>query len=319
MLPLFLIGLIGHLFAATFEINKDHSRISYKIPYMTFSESEGSFTDYLGIIEFDQEKKELKAIKAQIQVASIDTQDKKRDAHLKKSDFFYIDKFPVISFDSKKIKRIDSQQFDVEGLLEIRGKRKTIHIIIEFKGEKRDHVGKNSLFFKAVTKINRRDFGITWNKSLDKTEYLLGDEVTINLVIQAQPQSKKTAFASHMIPATLGLEKYARIKRGEIPAPSLMLQPLEKNSKNQEASLKKIPLPAISETSATTIPWIELIVGFLGFILLIFISFYVKMGLIKLFKQEQYSESGSISLVGDGLIIGLTFLYSVWYFNYLYP
>jgi polyisoprenoid-binding protein YceI len=310
----FLLLILGHpLLAAPLEINKDHSHISYKIPYMSFSESEGAFSNYYGLIEFDTETSHLKSLEATIDASSINTQDKKRDAHLRRPDFFYVEKFPSIQFKSDSIKTLSQNHYQVLGILEIRGIKKAIILETEFKGRKRDHVGKESYFFKASSKINRRDFGIYWNKSLDQSDYLLGDVVTINLMIQAQPQGKKTAFSVHMIPANKALENYAQLKRAGLKTNTPKTHFLKKSQ------LLAIPKRSDSLPSSFIFPWKKSLVGFFGFCTLILVSYFIKIKLIKSLKIVNYSESSFPSLISDAIIIILTFIYSVWFFTYLYP
>ena len=311
-LLLLILGL--PLLAAPLEINQDHSHISYKISYMSFSESEGSFSRYYGLIEFDSEANRLKSLEATIDASSINTQDKKRDAHLRRSDFFYVEKFPSIHFKSDSIQPLSHGLYQVKGILEIRGVKRAITLKTEFKGRKRDHVGKESYFFKASTQKNRRDFGILWNKSLDHSEYLLGDIVTIDLVIQAQPQGKKTAFSVHMIPANKALEDYAQLKRAGLTTNSSKTNFVKKDHPLQEGPQRSDSLP-----TPFAFPWKESLVGFVGFCTLILVSYFIKLKLIKSLKLVDYSESSLPSLISDALIIALTFIYSVWFFKYLYP
>jgi polyisoprenoid-binding protein YceI len=311
----FLLLILGvPLFAAPLEINQDHSHISYKIPYMSFSESEGAFSRYYGLIEFDSETNRLKSLEATIDASSINTQDKKRDAHLRRSDFFYVEKFPSIHFKSDSIQPLSHGLYQVMGILEIRGVKRAITLKTEFKGRKRDHVGKESYFFKASTQINRRDFGILWNKSLDHSEYLLGDIVTIDLVIQAQPQGKKTAFSVHMIPANTALENYAQLKRAGLTTNSPKTNFVKKDHPLQGGLQRSAP-----PRSTFSFPWKESLVGFVGFCTLILVSYFIKLKWIKSLKLVDYSESSFPSLISDAIIIGLTFIYSVWFFKYLYP
>lgn len=304
----FILGwcLLAYAFSAPYEVNKDHSHISFTISYMSLSEARGVFSDYFAELDFDPKHSNLKKVSATIKASSVDTGDSRRDAHLKKSDFFDVEKFPNISFHSTQIKTINPHLFEVKGDLEIRGVKKTVNLKTIFKGIRKDHVGKESAFFTASLKINRKDFGLVWNKLMDRSEYLLGDEVQINLVIQAQPIGRKTAFSAHMIPATQELENRAkrRIESGD-------------------KSLAQVDL-IVSKSINKKKPVIEsfhvmdLIVGFLGFCLLLALSFFIKMKLIKVFGTENHIENSFPSLVADLVIIMMTFLYTIWFFHYLY-
>lgn len=314
---LFIFAVVLNVSAATFEINKDHSRVSYSIPYMTFSESEGSFSNYKGQVEFDTEKNSLLALNAVIEAASIDTLDIKRDAHLRKADFFHVDKYPRITFSSRTVKNLKPNLFEVTGPLTIKGITKDVVLLTEFKGQKKDHVGKLSLFFKGKTEVNRQSFNLLWNKSLDKTNYLLGDNVTIEFIIQAQPLGKATSFAAHMIPANKPLENYARYKRGEIEKPDHLIP-----------EAQRVPAPQDSKGVVETIvptedphpySWMQLIVGFVGFCLSIAASYFIKLKVLSYLKVKNYSEGGIHSLLGDVFVIAVIMVYSHYYYRYLYP
>ena len=317
MLQLLLFLTVSlNLGATTFVINKDHSRVSYKIPYMTFSESVGSFANYKGEVEFDTKTNSLTALSAVIEAASIDTLDIKRDAHLRKSDFFHVRKYPKITFVSRNIKKLKPNIYEVTGLLTIKGMGKDIVLHTEFKGQKKDHVGKTSLFFKGSAEINRKDFNLLWNKSLDKTNYLLGDLVSIEIIIQAQPLGKTTAFSAHMIPSNKPLEKFARFKRGEIPKPDHLNFYDKKASAHQRQ--KKMAETDSSTKTPNPYSWIQFIIGFAGFCLSIAVSYFFKLKILHYLKVKNYSEGGIYSLLSDIVVIAVIMLYSHFYYRYLY-
>ena len=302
--------------ASTYEINKDHSKIGFTIPYMTLSEVEGVFKDYHGTLDFDVSEQRLSKINAFILVDSIDTQDKKRDAHLKKADFFNSHVHPKIKFESHSIKKVSDRKFLATGLLEIKGIKREVKLQIVFKGRKTDHIGKESLFFSAEFDINRKDYGIIWNKTLDNNELLLGDDVKIKLIIQAQPIGRLTSFSGHLIPNTKGIEDYAKYKRGEIPKPSIKIETTDLKAPTVETPLQK---PRANPAVLKSINLIECFWGFVGFCVLIGLSLLLKLQIIKIFKIKNYAENSLYSLMGDGVIILLTFLYTVWFFNLIYP
>ena len=284
---------------------------------MTLSEVQGSFREFRGSMDFDPQNMILKNLSAEIQASSVDTQDKRRDSHLRKSDFFYIQNFPIIRFESNKILKKSKSIFIANGILEIRGIKRDIKLELEYKGQKKDHVRKESIFFKATTQINRKDFGIVWNKSLDNNEYLLGDTITLEIMIQAQPQGRKTPFSAHFIPSNDALEKYAKLKRGQIPTP---YSPLKTNDLKNE---KAVPLPTSKEyrkdiNHTDSLPWKKLLGGFIGFCGLIALSYFIKLKMVDFFKEKYHSETSLYSLFGDFLVIMLTLAYTVWFFQLLY-
>jgi hypothetical protein len=125
-----------------------------------------------------------------------------------------------------------------------------------------------------------------------------------------------TSFSGHLIPNTKGIEDYAKYKRGEIPKPTIKI-----DNVNVKASPEK-KTPLVVPTTSTphkSISLIECIWGFVGFCVLIVLSLLLKLQIIKIFKIKNYAENSLYSLIGDGLIILLTFIYTVWFFNFIYP
>lgn len=308
LISLFYLGfaLTPKVNAQTYLINPDHSQVIFTIPYMTISEVQGQFSSFQGEIEFETKSQTLKRIKAIINLNSINTQDQKRDQHLKDIDFFFTKKHPQAFFQSSLIKKINNSEFTGFGEVEIKGIKKQIKIDIKYLGSKFDHANKESLFFKANTQINRKEFNILWNKSIGPTEFLIGNEVQISLVIQAQLIGKKTAYSTHLVPHTKALEEIAQKKRAE-------------TLKNTTATPIATTAPPLASEGNHYPLWINLVVGFIGFCLSILISFWIKIKLIQYFKVENYSEGSLFALFCDAIIVGVGFGYAYWYFIFLYP
>ena len=317
MLNLLFLFFTFQIWSAPYEVNKDHSQIRFKVPYMTLSEVQGSFGEFNGSIDFDPKNLILKKITSQILASSVDTHDKKRDSHLRKNDFFYIQKYPQISFESKKVLKKSKNKFEATGTLEITGIKRNIKLDIDYLGQKKDHVQKQSVFFKATTKINRRDFGIIWNKSLDNNEYLLGDIIEIEIIIQAQPQGRKTPFSAHLIPSNETLEKYAKLKRSQTAnsTTAIKIQGTKRVKALPVSTSKKVIADMKQNDS---LPWGKLFSGFIGFCALIGFSYFIKLKMIHLFKEKYHSETSLYSLLGDFIVIILTLAYTVWFFRLLY-
>ncbi|MGB0455115.1 MAG: YceI family protein, partial [Bacteriovoracaceae bacterium] len=145
-------------------INPDHTQVMFSVDYLGLGVVRGSFSDFEGIVKYDPSNESLKDIELSIQVRSIDTQNKKRDHHLRRSDFFYVDKFPQIHFELKgPISFQEKKRLTVNGRLSIKDITKDVTITIESLGNKEDTWKKQNIFFKLHAEINREDFGITWN------------------------------------------------------------------------------------------------------------------------------------------------------------
>jgi len=129
---------------------------------------------------------------AKIPVSSIDTDNEKRDAHLKSPDFFDAEKYPYITFTSKQVSDVEGNQFKVTGDLTIKGITKPVTLSVEYLGSAVDPWGNERVAFNAHGTIDRRDFGLTWNKVLETGGLLVGNEVRIILEVEAIKQMDST-------------------------------------------------------------------------------------------------------------------------------
>ena len=139
----------------------------------------GVFKDYQGKFQFDDKSGKLTAISVSINVKSIDTSEKDRDKHLLGPDFFDSEKFKTIEFKSNGQIVKKGSSSEIEGDLTIHGVTKKIKLNVTFNGIGKDPWGNTKAAFEASVKINRKDFGLTWNKNLDGGGVLVGDDVSI--------------------------------------------------------------------------------------------------------------------------------------------
>ena len=158
---------IGAL-ADTYTIDKDHSSATFTIRHL-ISKVVGNFTDFSGTINFDEKNHAKDSVDADLKVASIDTHVEKRNTHLKSPDFFDAAKYPDMTFKSKKITG-SGKKFKVDGTLSLHGVEKPVTLDVEYGGTTNDPWGNTRVGFSAKTKINRKDFGLTWNKELKPGE-----------------------------------------------------------------------------------------------------------------------------------------------------
>jgi polyisoprenoid-binding protein YceI len=181
--------------ADTFKIDGAHSAVTFKVRHI-LSKTEGKFKDFDGEFTFDEKKPDAASGKMTIKTASIDTSNEKRDTHLKSPDFFDVAKFDTITYVSKKFKKAGKGKYKLEGDMTLRGITKPVAFDVEYLGTlEKDPFGMKRTSFTAATKINRKDFGMVWNKSMDEdaadkakkfvSKNLLGDEVEIALNIEA--------------------------------------------------------------------------------------------------------------------------------------
>jgi polyisoprenoid-binding protein YceI len=175
--------------AGTFEIDKAHSEVGFSVKHLVLFNAKGNFKTFSGTFDFDEAKGELKNVNVEIDVASVNTNEPDRDKHLVSPDFFDAAKHPKMTFKSTKVEFKDKKPVKVMGTLTMRGVTKPVTLEVDYKGSAMDPWGNTKLGFTAKAKINRKDWGVNWNKNLDKGGVAVSEEVEI--VIDAQASAKK--------------------------------------------------------------------------------------------------------------------------------
>jgi polyisoprenoid-binding protein YceI len=169
----------------TWNIDPVHSTAEFKVKHMMISNVKGHFPKVTGALTLDESEVNKSHVEASIEAASIETRDPQRNAHLKSADFFDVEKFPAISFKSTGIRVVRDGELAVEGNLTIRDvTRKVVFSVEGPTPPAKDPWGNTRVAVSATTKINRKDFGLTWNAALETGGILVGDEVTITLDVQ---------------------------------------------------------------------------------------------------------------------------------------
>lgn len=169
----------------TWNIDPVHSVAEFKVKHMMISNVKGQFTAVSGVLSLDENDIANSRIEASIDAASIDTRDEQRDAHLKSADFFDAEKYPKLSFQSGSITRTGDGELSIEGDLTIHGvTRKVVFRAEGPSAAAKDPWGNTRIGLSATAKINRKDFGLTWNAALETGGILVGEEVTITLDVQ---------------------------------------------------------------------------------------------------------------------------------------
>ena len=177
-------GMATFAQATEYTVDKDHSHVGFMIRHLV-GKVPGSFKDFEGAFNFDEKKPESFKGKFEIKTASVDTANEKRDGHLKSADFFDSEKFPTMTFESKKAHSKGDKKFTVDGDLTLHGVTKPVTLEVEYTGTQKDPYGNTKAGFSASTKLNRKDFGIVWNKTLDTGGTILGEDVKVDLDIEA--------------------------------------------------------------------------------------------------------------------------------------
>jgi polyisoprenoid-binding protein YceI len=169
----------------TWNIDPAHSMAEFKVKHMMIANVKGQFSKVSGALFLDESDLANSRVEASIEAASIHTRDDQRDTHLKSADFFHVEKFPTLHFKSKGISIVKDGELSVEGDLMIRGVTRKVHFAVEGPTPPtKDPWGNTRVAISAITKINRKDFGLTWNAALETGGILVGDEVTITLDVE---------------------------------------------------------------------------------------------------------------------------------------
>ena len=172
----------------TYTVDKAHSDAVFTIRHL-MSKVTGRFSDLSGTISIDRAKPEASSVEFKILATSIDTAQPDRDKHLRSADFFDAEKNPEITFKSTSMKSTGKDTYDVTGTLTIRGVAKEVTLPVTVLGEMKDPRGQEKIGFETTTTVNRKDYGVSWNRALDAGGYLLGDDVKVTITIEAGKQA----------------------------------------------------------------------------------------------------------------------------------
>ena len=179
----FMLPVSSH--AATWQIDPDHSSFQFKIRHLMISNVKGDFTKSKGVVTIDDKDITNLRVEITIDAASVNTDNAKREEHLRSGDFFDVAKYPTITFVSKKVIKDSPDRLKVIGDLTIHGITKEITVDVEGPTpEVKDPWGGLRRGATATTRINRKDFGLTWNRALETGGVVVGDEVNIYVEVE---------------------------------------------------------------------------------------------------------------------------------------
>lgn len=165
-------------------IDRDHSEISFKVKHLVISTVTGKFKSFDAAIETDNDDFEDAKISFEADINSIDTGNEDRDTHLKSDDFFNADEHPKLTFESKSFNKTGIGEYKLKGDLTIRGNSKPIELDVEYGGTVRDPYGNTKAGFEINGKLNRKEYGLTWNAVTEAGSIVVSDEVKLNLNVQ---------------------------------------------------------------------------------------------------------------------------------------
>ncbi|HEX6939236.1 MAG TPA: YceI family protein [Longimicrobiales bacterium] len=170
---------------STWTIDPAHTTVEFVVKHMMIAKVKGRFADVSGTIVLDEDALERSSVEVEIAAASIDTRVADRDAHLRSADFLDVENHPKLTFRSRRIEPAGEGAFRVVGDLTIRGTTREVVLDVEDQGRGKDPWGGERAAFSATTEIDRRDYGLVWNAALETGGVLVGDNVRINIEVEA--------------------------------------------------------------------------------------------------------------------------------------
>ena len=180
--------------AESYKLDESHTQVGFKIKHLVISTVSGRFNKFEGGFNFDEKTGKLENLNVKIDASSIDTNEPDRDKHLKSADFFDVEKFPSLTFVGKNVTYSGKKPTEVKGDLTIHGVTKEVTLAVGFNGKTIDPWGNQRVAFEANSKVNRKDFGLKWNKSLDQGGVMIADDVSILIegeaILQKSEKSK---------------------------------------------------------------------------------------------------------------------------------
>ena len=179
-------------------IDSAHTEVNFTVRHMMISNVRGQFQKASGVVEFDEANPANSKVDVKIDAASVNTKEEKRDAHLKSPDFFDVEKYPYLTFKSKRVEVTDATHARLIGDLTIRDVTREVSLDVEYNGSARSPWGTTSAGFSARTTIKRKEWNLNWNVALETGGWLLGDDVHINIELEIvqQPEAAPAAAAA---------------------------------------------------------------------------------------------------------------------------
>jgi polyisoprenoid-binding protein YceI len=189
-LSLGVLGASASAFASNWDVDATHSKVGFGVRHMMVSTVHGSFAKYTGTVALDDADVTKSKIHLEIDASSINTGVDKRDEHLRSADFFDVAHFPKIVFDSTRIEKHGADALAVTGNLTIKNVTKPVVLTVSgLTGEVKDPWGGTRRGATAQAKINRKDFGLGWNKALETGGVVVGEDVTLELEVELAKKS----------------------------------------------------------------------------------------------------------------------------------
>jgi polyisoprenoid-binding protein YceI len=337
-MKLFIILFIlsTQAFAANWNINKDHTEVLFKVPFLGLSEVNGSFSNVRGKVVFENDF--VEKIEILIASNSIYTGNQIRDGHLKGSDFFNSKKYPYIKFVSEKIRPNEDGSYQAIGKLSVANKTHDFEIRFEMSDGIADTWGYKNKFIRYKASLNREEFGLGWNKTLANNEMMVGNIIEIWGVAQIQPANNMTPSSHHMIPDSEQVRKREQLKRGEIDQEEITKFDIEEYDQalmNASEAHEKKYAPKVAEVSnensgpkqivieqenyRDSLTWwlAYVTMGMIGFMAMIFLCIEGKILFFR-YGKKKYEEIGFYGFLSDMVVTPILLLYvwAMWHLGY---
>ena len=168
----------------TWNIDQSHSNVNFQVKHLGIATVRGAFTEFEGTLELTDDLSTSKAY-GTVEVASVDTNEDSRDEHLRSADFFDAEQYPQLTFESTEIKSVDDDELEITGDLTIHGVTKPITLKAEITGTEEDPWGNQRVGLEVEGKLDRKEYGMTFNQALGSGNVLVGDKVKLSLDISA--------------------------------------------------------------------------------------------------------------------------------------
>lgn len=179
----------------SWQLDKSHSSIEFSVRHMMISTVRGRFEEFSGTVDVNESDPTQSQIEVQIQVNSINTREPQRDGHLTSPDFFNAEQYPVMTFKSSRIEKVDDSHYNLYGDLTIKDVSREVKLAVDYAGQAKSPWGTTSAGFTASTKIDRKDWGLSYNQVLETGGVLVGDDINIHIELELVQQAEAVPAA----------------------------------------------------------------------------------------------------------------------------
>lgn len=186
---------------STWSVDPEHSSAQFAVKHLGLSTVRGEMGKVGGTLTYDDKDVTKSKVTATVDATAISTREEKRDTHLKSDAFFNVEKYPTITFTSTKVVKVSKGKLKVTGDLTMRDKTKSVVLDVEFPGDQVTAYGDTHMAATATTKVNRQDFGISWNTTVDTGGLLVGDDVSITIDMDFVKAKAEAPAATPAAPA----------------------------------------------------------------------------------------------------------------------